>query len=464
MDLPGDREQRRPRKRILAAHRLRSRSTRPRRTRRSASAARAPDYAGGGGWYKDSVEVSFAANGDPNLSDGSPGSGVNPASLSGAADVRHERLAHGVRHRHRQRRQRLRAGLPDGAGRRDAADARNHLPGLGAGRQRRRARRSPPPTGSRAWRAKPSGTVPIDTSTRRRRDGQHDRRSTTSATKRPSRARPQVGYPTPGAPDAERRGNPRTPTGCSRSHGRAPTRCEYFGLSYTLQHHNADYRRGRRWPAASKRSSYEFSGAGEEEGTWVYRVQGSDPSHGQTTECLAGLGPGRRRRDPAARADRDRPTARPTTRAAAAGTRTASRCPSPPTATRRCPTAAPAAASTRRRSPAAQTFDTSGSHTACGTVADNVGNVSAPGCLTVQVDATPPSLEVNCPAMVAIGASGVHATVTASDGYSGLKTNPSGIGADQHEHSRRRRRSPRTAVSTSASKRPGRARRSSATT
>jgi hypothetical protein len=76
--------------------------------------------------------------------------------------------------------------------------------------------------------------------------------------------------------------------------------------------------------------------------------------------------------------------------------------------------------------PASQTFDTSGSHTASGTVADNAGNVSAPGSLTVQVDATPPSLEVKCPVSVALGSAGAVATVTASDGQSGLAVNPSG--------------------------------------
>jgi hypothetical protein len=76
--------------------------------------------------------------------------------------------------------------------------------------------------------------------------------------------------------------------------------------------------------------------------------------------------------------------------------------------------------------PGSQTFTEDGSHTLCGTVEDNAGNVSSPGCATVQVESTPPNLEVSCPAMVAIGASGVNATVTASDSYSGLKTNPSG--------------------------------------
>jgi len=46
----------------------------------SAAADRSPDYAGGGGWYKNTVTVSFTSNGDPNLADGSAGSGV--ASVS----------------------------------------------------------------------------------------------------------------------------------------------------------------------------------------------------------------------------------------------------------------------------------------------------------------------------------------------------------------------------------------------
>ena len=60
----------------------------------TATADRAPDYAGGGGWYKDTVTVSFTSNGDPLLSDGSAGSGVDASTLSGAADVQHRRLAH----------------------------------------------------------------------------------------------------------------------------------------------------------------------------------------------------------------------------------------------------------------------------------------------------------------------------------------------------------------------------------
>jgi hypothetical protein len=76
--------------------------------------------------------------------------------------------------------------------------------------------------------------------------------------------------------------------------------------------------------------------------------------------------------------------------------------------------------------PAPQTFSTDGSHTAEGTVTDNAGNVSAPAGLTVQVDSSAPVIEVSCPAPVPLGASGVSATVVASDGQSGLASDPSG--------------------------------------
>ena len=73
-----------------------------------------------------------------------------------------------------------------------------------------------------------------------------------------------------------------------------------------------------------------------------------------------------------------------------------------------------------------QSFDTSGAHTACATVEDYAGNESKPGCLTVQVDATPPSLEISCPATAILDSKGVAASFTASDGLSGLATPGSG--------------------------------------
>ena len=59
---------------------------------------------------------------------------------------------------------------------------------------------------------------------------------------------------------------------------------QYFGLTYTLQHHNHE---GLPWTdVASGIEALEFSftGSGESEGTWVYRVQGHDEGNSLTTE------------------------------------------------------------------------------------------------------------------------------------------------------------------------------------
>lgn len=74
----------------------------------------------------------------------------------------------------------------------------------------------------------------------------------------------------------------------------------------------------------------------------------------------------------------------------------------------------------------AATYTTSGSHETTATVKDAVGNESDQASLTVQVDATDPSLAVTCPSAVLLGASGFLATVSASDGQSGLVSDPSG--------------------------------------
>jgi hypothetical protein len=45
-------------------------------------ADRAPEYAGDGGWFRDSVTVATTDNGDPDLRDGSAPSGVDPSSIA----------------------------------------------------------------------------------------------------------------------------------------------------------------------------------------------------------------------------------------------------------------------------------------------------------------------------------------------------------------------------------------------
>jgi hypothetical protein len=48
-------------------------------------ADRAPDFAGGGGWYRDTVTVTFKPNGDPAGANGTPGSGIDPATVPAPA-------------------------------------------------------------------------------------------------------------------------------------------------------------------------------------------------------------------------------------------------------------------------------------------------------------------------------------------------------------------------------------------
>ena len=73
-----------------------------------------------------------------------------------------------------------------------------------------------------------------------------------------------------------------------------------------------------------------------------------------------------------------------------------------------------------------QTFNTDGSHTAQGTEADNVGKrLRARRAVPCRSTPARRRVEVNCPATTPVGSS-ASATVSASDGQSGLASDPSG--------------------------------------
>jgi fermentation-respiration switch protein FrsA (DUF1100 family) len=193
-------------------------------------------------------------------------------------------------------------------------------------------------------------------------------------------------------------------------------------LSYTLQHKNAS---GSWSTVASGLTSteYTFSGAGAEgEGTWHYRVtasnEGAETAPSGESEAVV--------------VDETAP---------AAPTASADRAPDfaggggwfkDSVEVSFSANGDPALADGSAGSgvdpgsiPGNQTFTTDGSHEACGSVKDNAGNESPAGCITVQVDASAPKVAVECPATAAIG-SKASATVTASDGQSGLASDPSG--------------------------------------
>jgi hypothetical protein len=194
-------------------------------------------------------------------------------------------------------------------------------------------------------------------------------------------------------------------------------------VTYTLQHENSH----EGWETIASglaTPSYAFTaGSPEAEGTWTYRVSATEG--GSTSEWSSASAPIKSDKTPPAA-----PTASPDRAPDFAGgggwykdTVTVSFTDNGDPLLADGSSGSGVDLSTLT-SP--QTFSTDGSHEASGTVADNVGNVSAPATLAVQVDASPPVVEASCPAPVLIGAKGVNATVTAADGQSGLATDPSG--------------------------------------
>jgi lysophospholipase L1-like esterase len=196
-------------------------------------------------------------------------------------------------------------------------------------------------------------------------------------------------------------------------------------VTYTLQHRNAAQEEFSNVATGIASLSFAFGAGGEEEGTWTYRVQGVDASSNTTTAFSPESGP--------IVVDETAPNALSVA---------ADRAPDytgdggwykdsvevgfsgngDPNLTDGSPGSGLDLASI----PAPQTFATDGSHTASAAARDNVGNEAAPSSLTVQVDASAPSVEVDCPASVNVGQAGVSATVSASDGQSGLASDPSG--------------------------------------
>jgi hypothetical protein len=388
----------------------------------STGVSRPPDYAGNGGWYKKSVTVSFSKFIDATLSDGSPGSGIDPASIPASQTITTSGSDNAC------------ATVADNVGNVSAPNCRTvqveatpptlaiecPATALKGSNVSAKVTASDPYSG---LQTDPSGTVPIDTS-------QTGKKTTTRTAvsflgyETTKSCTTTVESSTPGAP-ALTAGKTPNKNGRFTLGWSGPDPLQYFGLSYTLEHHDAAT---TTWSTVAKNigeRSYEFAGGGEEEGTWVYRVWGADPSIGLTSEYSPDSNPVVVDRTP----------------------------PNPPTGNAsRSPDYAgnggwykdsvavsftvagdpdlndgsPGSGADPSTLPAPATFTTTGSHTASGTVADKAGNVSVPGTLVVKVDATPPTLEAECPATAVVGQAGVSATLTAADAESGLASDPSG--------------------------------------
>jgi lysophospholipase L1-like esterase len=235
-----------------------------------------------------------------------------------------------------------------------------------------------------------------------------------------------VGYPDPGAPALSAGTSPNASGAFTLAWtGADPS---LFGIRYALEHADANDAAYSAVASGLDARSHAFtSGSPEGEGTWSYRVKGSDTGLGLETAYSAISDPvvvdESAPAAPSAAADRlpdysggggwfkDTVTVSftangdPALQDGSAGTGVDASSLSAPV-----------------------TKSASGSYLVSGTVADNVGNTSDAGQLTVQVDATDPSVGVTCPAAVLLHAA-ASATVTASDGQSGLAVDPSGTPA-----------------------------------
>lgn len=232
-----------------------------------------------------------------------------------------------------------------------------------------------------------------------------------------------VDYPTPGAPALTAGASPNADglftlgwTGADPAS---------FGIRYALQHRDADDADFSDVAGGIAALDHAFNGAGEGEGTWTYRVQGSDDALGLTTPWSAVSAE--------VKVDRSAPNA-PTVSADRApdyaggggwyrDSVTAS------FADNGDPALQDGSAGTGVDAgsvPAAVTESTSGPHAISGSVADNVGNTSLAGSLTVQVDATNPTISfTSCPAAVLLHTTASN-VFSSADAHSGLASAAAG--------------------------------------
>jgi len=231
----------------------------------------------------------------------------------------------------------------------------------------------------------------------------------------------EIVYPTPGVPGLAASSSPNTGA-FSLAWTASADPLLYSSLQYTLQHKNA----ASGWSDVSSSisgPSYAFApGTPEAEGTWQYRVMAhegslatafSEPSEPVKVD---NTGPNA----PTLKADRAPDYA--------AGGGWYKDSVTVTTTDNGDPNLADSSAGSGvdpKSIPAAVTHSTSGAFTDEAALKDLVGNSSPTSSLATQVDATPPSLSVTCPSSVLLNGK-ASATVVASDGQSGLASDPSG--------------------------------------
>ncbi|HEV2814618.1 MAG TPA: endo-1,4-beta-xylanase, partial [Solirubrobacteraceae bacterium] len=223
---------------------------------------------------------------------------------------------------------------------------------------------------------------------------------------------PPPGNRAPGAPGAPTTGTAATRTPFTVAWGAAGD-ADGHPVTYTLQHRDADDAQWSTLATGIRGTAYAFnSGRQERQGTWSYRVRADDGYvEGPWVESAA-----------TTKVDRSAPFA-PTV----AATRAAESAPwfrdtvtvaFTPNGDQALPDGSPGVGVDAASVPANQTFG-GGTHSATGTVKDQLGNTSVARTRSFSVDATPPTATLSCPAEVEQG-SAATGTWTASDGESGV--------------------------------------------
>jgi Tol biopolymer transport system component len=379
-------------------------------------ADRDPEYAGDGGWFRDSVTVTTAADGgDPVLRDGSAPSGVDPDSVAGPQTLTQTTT--------------VTETVRDRAGNvsppmilRVRADA--HAPAL---------QMSCPDSvllfddavatvtasdDESGLAEDPSGTMALDTT--------HAGPQVVERTAidhvghaRTERCTVDVRYPAPGVPAVTDGGNPNAGAftlGWTRS---APAS---YPLRYEVQRRDADDAFWQDVQVGIDGDTLAIESAdAADEGTWTYRVKGIDgdletpwsaPSAPVTVDRTASAAPSvTADRDPDYAGDGGWYRDAVTVATADAGDPVL-RDGSAPSGVDPASVAGPAILT----EPA----------TVARTVRDRVGHVSSATELAVQVDSHAPALQLECPPSVLLHGT-ASVTVTAADGESGLASDPTGV-------------------------------------
>lgn len=381
----------------------------------SLTADRAPEHAGDGGWFRDTVTVTAADQGDPVLQDGSDPSGVDPETVAAPRTLTETAE--------------LSASVKDRAGNASPAttlrvqvDAQGPTLALDcpatATLLSDATVRVTAADGQSGLAQDPSGTVAVDTT---QPGPQTIERTAVDRVghERTERCTVDVRYPAPGTP--ELRGGATSPNagtftlGWSRS---APAR---YPLRYVVQRRDADDDSWHEVATGIEGDTYAFADpSAADEGTWTYRVRGVDGEHETPWSAVSA---------PVV-VDRTAP---------ASPTITPDRAPehagdggwyrdavTVTTADNGDPALRDgSAASGVDPASVAGPQELTSSATVRRSVRDRVGHESADTQLALQVDAQRPSLTLDCPASVTLGAT-ARVTVTASDAESGLAQDPSG--------------------------------------